>query len=257
MIGQQEFQIQTNIEAFQSLSSQDFMAKYSSSTPTPKAFFDEVGHFTTNEYDYPDLLKEIKVRRGIHLAVMGGLDPVLGQVAVANPDLTIITDVNKKAMNISVDGRIKPILESEDGNDYWRRVGDYFVKVIRKIDKTRWDFPVGQDASMGGWSNPEYFDKVKQALLDGKIKWASGDMTTEGIDLGFQIARETGVSIRLLYVSNIFDYSINSRQKFIEKLSKGIEEGLIDKNAQIIDAGLGEKGIETKVFDISSYLQIK
>ncbi len=257
MIGPQEFQNQTRIEAFQALSPQSFMAKYCSDTPSPKDFSDEVGHFTTNEYDYPDSLKEIRARGGIHLAVMGGIDPVLGQIAVTNPDLTIMMDINRKSINTSIEGRINPILEAENGNDYWQKVGDYFVKVIRKIDRTRWDFPVGQDASRGGWSSPEYFDKVKQALSNGKIKWASRDILTDGIDLGFQVARETRAPIKLIYVSNIFDYSINNRQSFIGKLSKGIEEELIDKSAQVVDTGLGEKGIETKVFDISSYLQIK
>jgi hypothetical protein len=257
MIGPQEFQDQTRIEAFQNLPSEDFVKNFSSKTPLPKDFSDKVGHFTTNEYDYPDSLEEIKVRGGIHLAVMGGLDPVLGQVAVTNPDLTIIMDINRHSMESSIEGRIKPILETDNGTDYWNKVGDYFVKVVRKIDPTRWDFPVGQDATRGGWSSPEYFAKVKQALLKGKIKWVSGDISTDGIGIALQIAKQTGTPIRLIYVSNIFDYSINNRQSFIERLSKGIEEGIIDKNAQIIDTGLGEKGIETKVFDVSSYLQIK
>lgn len=256
MVDAQELQNKTGIEVFQNQTPEDFASKYSSKTPLPRDFSDEIGHFTTNEYDYPNLLKEIRVRGGIHLAVIGGVDPVLGQLAISNPDLTIMMDINRNAMTTFINGRIKPILETANGDDYWLMVSDYFMKVIRRKDPTNWALPTGQDVKMGGWSSPEYFSKVKNALLKGKIKWTSGDITSDGIELAFQVSKKTGKKIKLIYVSNIFSYSINNRQAFVEKLMSGVQNGYIDKDAQIIDSGLGKEGIETKVFDLSTYATI-
>lgn len=252
----QEFSSQTRIEQFQEMPQGEFDKKYSVKTNPPQHFSDPTGHFTTNEYDYPKSLPEIKVRGGIHLAVMGGVDPVLGQIAVANPDLTVMTDINSGSVKTTTEGRLTPISESNNGAEYWERVKNYFKDVIRKADPKRWDFPSDQDVLLGGWSSSGNFAKVKEAFERGKIKLVSGDLTTDGIDLALNLAKETGIPVRLIYVSNIFDYNENKNRKaeFIQKLSKGIEDGTIDKDAQVIDTGLGE-GISTQVLDISTYLK--
>lgn len=250
-----EVPILTPIQKFQEMDRENFLKRYSSRGHIPRHFSDKVGFFTTNEYDYPESLNKIRVRGGLHLAVMGGIDPVLGQIAVAKPDLTIMTDINGESLKNTTKGRVDSILESSNGAEYWEHVRHYFNSVIRNLDPRRWDFPIDQDSTRHGWSSPEHFLTVKQALSKGKIKWIEGDITNQGIDIAYKISAETGVPIRLIYVSNIFDYYENDIKTFIRKLQEGVEKGFIDGKAQIIDTGTSDQGLRTEVFDINAYIQ--
>ena len=138
-LGTQEFTPTQNlsIQELQDLSLRDFRSRFSSPTTPPHHFADSIGYFTTNEIDYPNSLDEIKARGGLHLAIMGGLDPVFGQIAVAHPDLTIITDINDAAIDTAIDGRVLPLENSQIGEEYWGKVKDYFRNVIRKKDPKR------------------------------------------------------------------------------------------------------------------------
>lgn len=243
------------IEQIQKMPNSEFMAKFSGKTPPPDHFSDRIGFFTTNEYDYPNSLENITVRGGIHLAVMGGVDPVLGQIAVVNPELTIMCDINTDSLITTTDGRIAPIVKSKDGIDYWNKVKDFFRDVVKKIDPKRQDFPSDSDVSNHGWSSPENFQKVKEAVINGKLKYIAGDITTDGIRVALDIARETKIPIRLIYVSNIFDYQENSRKEFVNRLNHGIQEGVVDPNVQIIDTSLGN-GINTQILNIFSYAHV-
>lgn len=250
----QEFSSHTPIDAIQQMSPGTFASKYSAETPPPSHFSDKVGYFITNEYDYPQSLKEIKVRGGMHLAIMGGVDPVLGQVAVASPDLTIMTDINSGSLQTTTEGRVTPIMEAQNAQEYWSKVGDFFRGTVRMIDPKRWDFPTDQDSGNGGWSSPEHFPAVKEAVGKGKVKWAAGDFTKDGIELALKLAKETDTPIRLVYVSNIFDYSENNKAEFAKRLARGIEDGVIDSNAQVIDTS-SRDGLQTHVFDIATFIK--
>lgn len=240
------------VDAIQHMSGKAFTEKYSAEVPPPSHFADKIGYFITNEYDYPNSLKNIKVRGGIHLAIMGGVDPVLGQIAVAHPDLTVIMDINPSSLEHTTQGRISPIKESDDANQYWGKVGNYFNSTVRKIDPRRCDFPIDQDSMNGGWSSSEHFPAVKEAVVQGKIKWASGDFTKDGIELALQLAKDTETPVRLVYVSNIFDYPENSRAEFTQRLARGIADGTVDSDAQVIDT---RDGLKTQVLDVSDYIQ--
>ena len=250
----QEFSDHTPVDAIQHMPDTVFTEKYSAKVPPPRHFSDKVGYFITNEYDYPDSLKNVKVRGGIHLAIMGGVDPVLGQVAIANPDLTVMMDINPSSLDLTTQGRISPIRESTNAFQYWRKVSDCFRRVVRKIDPKRCDFPIDQDSMRGGWSSPEHFPVVKEAVEKGKVKWAAGNFTTDGIELALQLARDTETPVRLVYVSNIFDYPENSKTEFAQRLAKGIEDGTIDPDAQVIDTSSRE-GLKTQVFDVLAYIE--
>ncbi len=240
------------ISEYQTITIQDFRNRFS--RPSPSVHFSNpVGFFTTNELDYPSSLDEISVRGGIHLAVMGGVDPVLGQIAVAKPDITIIADLNDQAVTTSIEGRILPLTTSQNFHEYWKQVMNYFETVIRRKDPKRWDFPIDQDSMRGGWSSKDKFQIVRNALAAGKIKFVSADINTTGLELAKDIATKTGLPIRLIYLSNIFDYSSNDEKSFKERLRQGTETGLIDRNAQIVDSR-GTTGLETHVLSISDYL---
>lgn len=118
--------------------------------PLNKIFSDPVGFFTTNEYDYPNSLDQIKVSGGIHIGIMGGLDPVFGQISVAKPDLSLIFDINEPAMQTALEGRIETLLQSENGIEYWKKVEHYFVSKIKELNPKRYDYPNNQDISLGG-----------------------------------------------------------------------------------------------------------
>lgn len=205
----------TPIEFYQHMDVDEFQQRFSGKIIPPNHFSDRIGFFTTNEYDYPDSLPKIKVRGGIHLAVMGGVDPVLGQISVMNPDLTIMTDINQSSIDVTTKGRIWTIKDSVNASKYWERVLEFFKSTVRKIDPKRWDFPLDQDSTRHGWSSPQHFSTVKQAVESGKVKWIAGDVMEDGLTLGLQISQATGVPIRLIYVSNIFDYFENDRRKKI------------------------------------------
>ncbi len=253
MIDGQEQPSKTRIEAIQHMSNEAFARKYSTETTPPSHFSDKIGYFITNENDYPWSLKDIKVRGGIHLAVMGGVDPVLGQIAAASPDLTIMIDINQSSLQVTTEGRIKPIAESQNSTEYWRKVGDYFNNTVKKINPNRWDFPIDQDSMNGGWSSPEHFPKVKDAVARGRVKWAAGDLTKDGIELALKLANETESQVRLVYVSNIFDYSKHNKEEFAKRLAKGIEEGTLDPHAQIIHTASIE-GLKTEIYDVADYI---
>lgn len=244
----------TPIEAIWLMSNDAFASTYSVTTPPPNHFSDIVGFFTTNEYDYPASLNRIKVRGGLHVAIMGGIDPVLGQIAVANPDLTIMIDINPHSMQITTEGRIKPISDAQNAVEYWSRVKDFFRNTIKKINPNRWDIPTEQDSLNGGWSSVEHFSQVKEAVAKGKVKWATGDFTTDGIELALTLAKETNIPIRLIYVSNIFDYDENKKAIFAARLAEGFQNGLIDPNAQVIDTS-SKNELKTQVYDIAIYIQ--
>lgn len=249
--------IPRNISALQSLSLRDF--RHNFSTPTnPSDHFSgkSQAHFTTNEYDYPEGLSKLRTRGGLHLAVMGGLDPVLGQLAVTNPELSIVTDINDSAIDWTIDGRLDPLLNSSNAQEYWQKVREFHRDVIRKALPNRFDIPTDQDASSGGWSSEKYFNDVKKALAAGRIKVIKANIMTDGLNIGLAIAKATGIPLRLIYLSNILDYTenIDMLPSFKEKLRKGIAEGLVDKNSQVIYVG-GENGLNTIVVDINEFIQ--
>lgn len=253
-------EVMHGIEIYQKTPIDDFRRRYSSKVVTPWYYLDDdIGHFTTNEYDYPTLLSDIKIRGGLHLAVMGGLDPVLGQAAISDPNLTIVMDINNRAIDTIINGRILPLNNSKSGEEYWNNVRNYHRDFIRTKDRTRWDIPTGQDMTLygGGWSSEKYFAKTKDALAKGKIKFTLGDITQDGLLLAKKLAEETGIPLRLIYVSNIFNYSTNNQELFNQRLKQGISEGWIDINAQVIDAGKDRKGIVTKVFGVEDYAALK
>lgn len=249
--------IPRDIGTLQNLSLRDFRQQFS--TPTnPADYFSGLSqaHFTTNEYDYPEELSKLRTRGGLHLAVMGGLDPVLGQLAVTNPELSIITDINDSAIDWTVDGRLNPLSNSLNAQEYWQKVRKFHRDVIRKALPNRFDIPTDQDASLGGWSSEKYFNDVKKALAAGKIKVIKANIMTEGLNNGLAIAKATGIPLRLIYLSNILDYKENADMlpSFKEGLRKGIAEGLVDKNSQVIYVD-GKNGLNTLVVDINSFLQ--
>lgn len=242
----------SGIEAYQKTSLEDFRKKFSSQTIAPEHFNSPIGFFTTNECDYPLSLNEIKVRGGLHLAVMGGLDPVLGQIATADPDLAIIMDINNRAIDTTIEGRISTLETSESGEEYWNKVKEYHTNVIRKVEPKHY-FPDNEEINeyRDRWSNETNYPQAKKALKDGRIKFVSGDITKDGLDLARKIAKETDIPLRLIYLSDIFDYASNNVLSFKKRLMQGMNEGWIDKEGQIIEA----VGFHTKrVLRIAEYL---
>lgn len=246
-----------NVSLLQNMSLGDFRQRFSTAVQVPEHFSGyKMTHFTTNEYDYSSKLNEITTRGGLHLAVMGGLDPVLGQVAIARPDLSIVMDINDQAINWITDGRLLPLNTSSEGNQYWDQVANFHSTVIAEMFPDRYDFPTTQDMRLGGWSAEKHFDEVKKAWQDGKVKIVRADIMGGGLELGINIARETGIPIRLIYLSNILDYKDVSKKLplFKKRLKEEIEHKNVDPNAQVIIVG-DEKGINTHILSIAEFLQ--
>ncbi len=243
-----------NLSVLQKMSLGAFRQRFSLNVTPPKHFSGyEHTHFVTNEYDYPTKLNEITTKGGLHLAVMGGLDPVFGQVAVAKPDLTLAMDVNDQAIDWTIDGRVLPLDSTTDGNNYWDKVNDFHRDVIIKTVPNRYDFPSNQDMRLGGWSSDQYFNVVQQAWQEGKIKLVAADIMDAGLDLGMTLSREIGIPIRLVYLSNILDYGSVSRKlpSFKEKLRKGTASKVVDQNGQVIIF----QASNTNILSMESFLQ--
>lgn len=205
--------------------------------------------FGTNEIGYPSSLPHIGVSGGIHLAVAGGLDPAFGQIGVAHPELTIMCDVNPFMVKV-MDIKLALLGEASSGAEYWdllpKRLGDSGFPITSNLR-----YGIFEPRIKDGWST-KYYEAVQSAWNEGRIKFFLADMVSHGISTGFEIARETGLPITLIYVSNIFDARIfNSQSRFKNRLAEGIEEGVIAEDAQIVDA----RALHTDVFQVTKYAE--
>lgn len=241
------------IEAYTGLSIEEFRQRFSRNVPVSGFFSDPVGYFTTNEPDYPQSMEKIKARGGLHLAVMGGIDPVLGQIAVARPELTVMVDVNTRAVDEVLEGRLKPLEDSESGDDYWDTVSTYYKDEIAKKHPERLEL-FNYYHGPGTWSDKAHFANVRDAFKRGKIKIMSGDIITNGLNVVREIAQNSNVPVRLVYVSNIFEYPENSQRAFQIRLQEGMTEGWIDKEGQLIENVFTGRDIKTEVMGIKDYL---
>jgi hypothetical protein len=253
MSGSTETETRNGIEVYQSMPLDIFRKRFSKDFSAPSPFSDPVGYFTTNEHDYVESMKKIHVRRGIHLAVMGGVDPVLGQLAVACPDLTVMMDINGQAIDTAVEGRIKPIPGSNTEEDYWDKVTSYITALMIRRTGTS-DFPRRYSRGPGTWSDAQYLPVVQAALKKGKIKFATGDVMSHGLDVIKEIATESGIPLRLLYISNIFEYALHMQDGFKTRLQEGVTQGWIDETTQVLENVFTGRNTTTEVMGIKDFI---
>lgn len=230
------------LDSLRNIPFQDFFRLYSDLDAQLQGFNDPNRAFMrSTETNTTDFIKGLRVQGGIHLAVAGGLDQALLQNALAKPDLSILCDVNVFALPIVYE-RLA-LLEKADGAlDYYQKLND------RLKDNPSLDYGVGSvpyvtDNSF--WSYGEHYKAVQRSWRRGSLKYIHADITTRGLSVGFKIARETGVPIRLIYVSNIFDYPSNWKgfRNFTDAVQQGIDERLVDPDAQFIAATIINDGL--------------
>ena len=225
------------LDHLRSLSLTEFRRRYSSDKVDLDGFEPKNVFATSNEFRYPEMIEEITVRGGIHLAVAGGLDPALGQVAKANPDLTILCDINPFAVPM-IDTRLRLLEQAENGREYWemfKELLDTDPRLVSNIAAI-----AGDGTASTGWSSRQHFSAVRSAWQKGAIKLIHTDIATDGIQTGMEIARDTGVPIRLINLSNIFDWRENRSKLsgFKTALRTGIADGTIDPGSQIVAASI-------------------
>ena len=238
-----------SLERLKGLSFADFLGRYSSKAYTsPILGFGSVFTVTT-EPTYPEKLNEITVRGGIHVAVAGGLDPALAQIGHAVPDFTILCDVNMHAIHL-LNQRLILLDQAESGREYWSLLS----RLIKNDPRLSFNLPTvvsDRDYKVGGWSSEQYFDIVKNSWQQGKIKHIRADITSDGIETALKVAQDTGIPIKLIYLSNIFDEPSNRLHltAFRSVLDRAISEGLLDPSAQMVTTSIYE-GMETKVLSV-------
>ena len=132
--------------------------------------------------------------------------------------------------------------------------------MTKEFDKDREVFrfglpiPIDRDYRNGGWSSPEYYPIVRAAWKRGAIKLVDADITIGGISFGLQVARAIRIPIKLIHLSNIFDYKGNwdSFDNLRRRVNEGLTEHLISADAQVVTATI-VRDLETEVYPIREY----
>jgi len=242
------------LEQLKGLRFSEFLGRYSSQGLSPDQILGVVYHVTT-EPTYVGNLHELSVKGGIHLAVAGGLDPALAQIARTEPDLTVLCDINLLATHV-VHQRLRLLESAETGKEYW----EMFASLLQEDPRIKFnslDLPVtGGDVQLGGWSSDQYYPAVRLAWKKGSVKFIHSDISSDGLITGMNISRDLSIPIRLIHLSNIFDYPANwpNRKIFKQVLAEGLRSGVIDPNAQIVMASI-YNGMDIEVLSVEQYLQ--
>lgn len=222
------------IDSLRSLSLTAFRRRYSADNPDLPTFGMHDVYATSTEAVSTKKFAELPVRGGIHLSVAGGLDTPLTQVATVKPELSILCDVNSFAMPM-IQTRLQLLNQAADGRQYWELFRWALAQDPRLTPSLERD-SFFKDYLGGGWSSFEHFAAVKQAWKKGAIKVVHSDIATDGILTGMQIAKKTGVPIRLINLSNIFDSPINRGKirSFKSVLGAGLRNGEIDPESRVV-----------------------
>lgn len=225
------------LESLRSLSLTGFRGRYSGDNPRLEDFDINNVYRTSTEAISAARFESLPIRGGLHLSVAGGLDTPLAQVATVQPDLSILCDVNMFAMRM-IDTRLRLLAKARDGRSYWELFRWALAEdplLTPSLEEPNYCFT---DYLGDGWSSFERFPAVKKAWEKGAIKVIHSDILTDGIQTGMQIAKETGLPIRLINLSNILDHSVNRVRLggFQLDLREGLRNGTIDPESQVVTA---------------------
>lgn len=231
-----------------------FSLRYSLPEPTLELTMADV-YASTTEVAYADSLPALTVRGGIHLAVAGGLDPALGQIAVVNPDISILCDVNPFVSDMVAE-RLKILDVVENGKNYWKK----FRSVHRQSPSLSQSMGIEKPEQdlVKGWSSDDHFVNVKHSWQNGKIKLITGSILTQGLQVALDIAEETETPISLLYLSNIMDWFQNftKLRKLQEILSESVSLGLMSPDAQIVYSTIFDN-MKNRVVSVAEFVDLK
>lgn len=206
----------------------------------------------STETEYVEALARLTTKGGIQIAVAGGLDPVLGQIGQACPDLTLLCDVNVFATSF-IHRRLAMLERAGDGQQYWQLTAQEFNN-DRQYLGIGLPVPIDRDYQAGGWSAPKHYQAVKAAWQRGAIKLVNADITDGGIKVGLKVARETQVPIKLIHVSNVFDYPDNWDRfdRLRHRVNQGLTEGLVSRDTQVVSATI-VRDLATEVQSVQEY----
>ena len=133
----------------------DFLQQWSSNGAVRGFEFNHGLFPFSTETEYAEALPSLTTKGGIHLAVAGGLDPVLGQIGQTQPDITVLCEVNTLAEHFT-HRRLAMLDRVEEGRHYWQLIGKEFDK-DREVFRFGLPIPIDRDYRNGGWFFPHYF----------------------------------------------------------------------------------------------------